>query len=737
MVFLQPQFLWLLVLVPLVWVFPRGPRGGVQTILRTLALAACVFAIARPVREGADERAWVVWIDDRGGDLVARPTTLPSLEGARNRHLIVGSPREGDPKDSIRLPSSTSLGEALSVAERSIPKGSKGAIVLSSDGLSTATDWAQPLARLQERGLPLHTLSREIDLTRLRPVGLQALGELTVGQRGRVAIDVVGQGGSVVIRLSSEGRELVVSDARAVDGRRRFMLEVEPEHSGAWPLRAEILAGDDAGLVASLDTLVAVQEPLRVLYLGDRARGAAARLCALLGPGFEFESPALDAGFEDRLAEADLVVIDDLEARKFPDAMQQAVQAAVATDGLGIVCAGGNAAFGPGGYFESPLASIMPVDFVQKEEKRDPSTTLVVIVDTSGSMGGTRVQLAKEVARLAIQRLLPHDKVGVVEFYGAKRWAAPIQPASNTIDIQRALNRLDAGGGTVIMPAIEEAYYGLQNVDTRYKHVLVLTDGGVESGAFEPLLRKMAERGINVSSVLIGPEAHSEFLVNLANWGKGRFYAVPNRFNLPEIILKQPTSARLPAWREGRFALEARGSEVFWEGLDRRAVPPLAGYVETRAKEGAEVLLATEGGKHPILASWRFGLGRVTTLTTEPTGAGTATWEDWDGYGPLMARMLARTARLSRSPFAFELERRGSEVRLRARRLVREELSPQASLVVDDGDQRLAFHRQTPDRFIATFAHPVGDPILVSAGPERGLTTWLAAPAHGDRVAES
>src|SRR5690606_29298363 len=99
---------------------------------------------------------------------------------------------------------------------------------------------------------------------------------------------------------------------------------------------------------------------------------------------------------------------------------------------------------------------------------------------------------------------------------------------------------LDAGGGTVILPAIEEAFYGLQNVDTRYKHVLVLTDGGVERGAFEPLIRRMADKGMTVSTVLVGGTLHSEFLVDIANWGKGRFYAVPNRFNLPEVLLKQP-----------------------------------------------------------------------------------------------------------------------------------------------------------------------------------------------------
>ena len=104
----------------------------------------------------------------------------------------------------------------------------------------------------------------------------------------------------------------------------------------------------------------------------------------------------------------------------------------VIENGLGLLVAGGRAAFGPGGYQNSILAEILPVEFSQAEEKRDPVIALVVIIDTSGSMTGTRVQLAKEVARLAIRRLLPHDKVGIVEFYGSKRWAAPIQSAANS-----------------------------------------------------------------------------------------------------------------------------------------------------------------------------------------------------------------------------------------------------------------------------------------------------------------
>ena len=296
--------------------------------------------------------------------------------------------------------------------------------------------------------------------------------------------------------------------------------------------------------------------------------------------------------------------------------------------GTGLFFSGGEGSFGPGGWHEQTLSEVLPVESVQKEEKRDPSVALVVVIDTSGSMSGNRVQLAKETARLAIRRLLPHDYVGIVEFFGAKRWAAPIQPASNTIEIERALNRMDAGGGTVILPAIEEAYYGLQNVATRYKHVLVLTDGGVEQGAFEPLLRRMAEEGMNVSTVLVGSDAHSEFLVTLANWGKGRFYSVPNRFNLPEVLYKQPASAKLPAYRPVTTQVRASGGPGWWGDVDSSDLPPISGHTETRMRPGAERILDTA---HPFDFRLVRDGGRVILHAERRVAQGTPAARVWLG----------------------------------------------------------------------------------------------------------
>ena len=150
----------------------------------------------------------------------------------------------------------------------------------------------------------------------------------------------------------------------------------------------------------------------------------------------------------------------------------------------------------------------------------------------------------------------------------------------------------------------------MQNVETRYKHVLVLTDWAASRPAHSSrsCARDGRTRAMNVSTVLIGPDAHSEFLVTLANWGKGRFYSVPNRFNLPEILLKQPTTraaSRLPAGHP-------RGARARRPGLvgsrPPTDVPPLAGYTETRERAGAETVLATASNDHPVLSTWRYGL---------------------------------------------------------------------------------------------------------------------------------
>lgn len=665
--FLSPMWLHIAIALPLLWVMPRPVRDRVHGALRILVMLFLIFAIAQPVSFETTTEEWRVVVLDGSSAAVeadAARVAAAGLGRAARPHgpaiLVRGSRAPQDEALDAAFDrvihvtderSTVPLGAMLAAAGRAIPQGARGAVTVLSDGRATDRRWGPAVQDLQLRGIPVHAVVLEGagGVLALRGVDLPEIAR--VGHVARIGVRAeVPASGAVAQLVDAEGRELARTTLAPQDG--RGVLAFEPDQAGV--LEAELRLLGPAGTYVPVEAnhravRLAVQEPLRVAYLGERMVEGGPQLADLIGPGFTFVDQR--GPLQNVLVRSDVLVIDDAAAERIPEHVQKEILQHVQRDQLGLVMTGGRGAFGAGGWHGQPLAEALPIEMVQKEEKRDPSTTLVVIIDTSGSMGGNRVQLAKEVARLAIRRLLPHDKVGIVEFYGAKRWAAPIQPASNAIEIQRALNRLNAGGGTVIMPAIEEAFYGLQNVRTRYKHVLVLTDGGVEQGAFEPLLRRMADKGITVSTVLVGPGMHSEFLVNLANWGKGRFYGVPNRFNLPEIILKQPASAHLPSWRPGEHVVTTRGPAGWWEDIDRAAVPPLAGYVEARARPGADVLLEVAATKHPVLATWRHGLGRVTTLLTEPTGPGTATWRDWNDYGTWLGRVLARTAAERRVPF--------------------------------------------------------------------------------------
>lgn len=758
MVFLHSSYLWLLLALPALWFFPRGQRDVRHVALRAAVFALLILGLARPVRIATDAESVHVFVLDASsggkqvlGELCDSARTIG--DEAQLRLVVCGASVSLDEEQRALFASTQNLsatgsasplGAALQAASNLIPRGAQGSVTLVSDGLATDRRWANAVQALESRGLPVHTLQLDRPTGDVYPVSLAALDSLLVGHTAQISVELVGVAQSLDLRLNGPTGELASLTALICDGRMQTTLEFEPQEAGFLPLTLEVSVTDGANRITTNDSIArtfAVDDSQRVLYLGQRMVGGDSALGNLVGQGFAVEAWDGSELTAAKLANYDVTVLDDLPAEALGEVSQRAIVSAIKDGGLGLFASGGAAGFGPGGYHDQPLAEVLPVEFVQKEEKRDPSTTLVVIIDTSGSMGGNRVQLAKEVARLAIRRLLPHDKVGIVEFYGAKHWAAPIQPASNAIELERALNRMDAGGGTVILPAIEEAFYGLKNVQTRYKHVLILTDGGVESGAFEPLLRNMAEDGMNVSTVLIGPEAHSEFLVRIANWGKGRFYSVPNRFNLPEILLKQPASAKLPSYRPGSHVVQARGGAGWWGDVDMTAVPALAGYVETRSRVGAEVLLETAEGAHPVLGSWRYGLGRVTAFTSEPTGPGTEPWREWDGFGPWLARILERTASDQRVPYRYSLERDGSQMVFSAIGRGMNAKAPVVSRVGENGafGEVLPLRERAPGHYEARFFVAADQEVRLVAETGEGSALQrarLVSSAHADVAAE-
>ena len=717
-VFERPAALFLLLLIPALWMLPRPVRDWRHGIIRSLVFLFLVLALARPINIGEGEQRKVVLVVDRTQSAAAidnssvnwsKVSELAERAEAELEVVALGSAPSQLKADGIPVTElvtkgkASPLGTALSMAAALLPQEGASAVALISDMKATGSDVGPALQSLSSRGIPLHVQVLDGGNHAPRPYRLHAGERLRVGRTCRLLVELTGTGPIKRMRIEESKDYGVDLENLNVQGHALVSVLYEPHQSGFVPIR--VLVETEAGDTRELSTIIPVDDPLRILHVAQRSPDSGDRLNQLLGPGFQVETVLGTDATPETLSQHDLVMINDCPASALSEEFQNRLSDAVTRDGLGLVMSGGEGAFGPGGYHDTPVADLLPVEAMQKEEKKDPSTALAIIIDTSGSMGGQRIILAKEVARLAIRRLLPHDKVGIVEFYGAKRWAAPLQSAANAIAIQRALNRLDAGGGTVILPAIEEAYYGMKNVQTRYKHVLILTDAGVEAGAFEPILRRMARDGICVSTVLVGPDRHSEFLVELAQWGNGRYYNASDRFNLPEVILKQPSTSRLPAWREGTHTVRTTGGASWWGDVDRSTIPDLNGYVETQVRPGGEVLLETTRDSHPILASWQFGLGRTTAFMSQPVGPGTDSWQDWESYGTALSRILTRTAGDELAPYRFTLDRNAGALRVKAQRMDPRAPEPEARLLSDEGDPlAITFHQSAPHEFIATFA---------------------------------
>ncbi|MFT3789045.1 MAG: VWA domain-containing protein [Tepidisphaeraceae bacterium] len=694
---------------------PAGPLHIATVLFRLAALALGVIALAQPMLWIGTNRPLRVAVVDLSPSVSADALAKAEeeLRGVKDELRVIAITGDAcvvDPQQATasgrlsqlrtQLPRPTTgpsvlgqsaLADGIRLAAAQIADTRAGQITLFSDGWETSGDARAVVRELAERGIevvgvPLDPMSRPVTI-----VSIHTPSNVGIGETATVSLEVesdAARDARVTLRTGADAAAV----ERAVTlkpGRQTIVLPVAMNAAGGRRLVAELRPADhlsDGDAVSRAETSLFVNRSLNVVVIEpdeDAARAAGA-FTRLLGPSAVVTSAKASELETLSLDHADAVVLADVPGDRLPPAFQQRLTDAVSA-GTGLLVAAGPRSLGPGGYASQPIRHVLPVRMPQELEKDDPSATLVIVIDSSGSMSGPRMALAKEVARLAIRRLQPHDKAGIVEFYGTRRWAAPIQPASNTLDLNRALDRLAASGGTVILPALEEAFFALKNVRTRTRHILVLTDGGVETGPFETVVRRMADNGMTVSTVLVGPGQHSEFLSNLAEWGNGRFYQAPNHFNVPEVIVKQPQTNVVPPFVETPSMLSTPTSarSAWTASIDWTTLPPIEGYLRVEAKPSAEVLVQSERGD-PVVTQWRWAAGRVAVLSTAP---GTAWVQQLvaqpagSAFVSSLVRSVAPTA-LSDISVAAEHSPAGLAVTLSAR--------PGASMPAEAIDVRLA-----------------------------------------------
>ncbi|MHC4876992.1 MAG: FixH family protein [Planctomycetota bacterium] len=359
----------------------------------------------------------------------------------------------------------------------------------------------------------------------------------------------------------------------------------------------------------------------------------------------------------------EVLVLSNVAATDLTHRKMDVIRTYVSDLGGGFIMLGGDQSFGLGGYYKSVLEEVLPVRSDFEKEKEKPSLGMVLVIDKSGSMGGQKIELAKDAAKAAVELLGERDQIGVLAFDGSNFWVSEVRSAAQKSFIMDRISGIEAGGGTVMYPAMEDAYDALQATAAKLKHVIVLTDGHSAPGDFEGLTRTMSSSRITVSTVGIG-ECDTALLERIAEIGKGRYYFTNDPLAIPQIFAKETMTASKSAINEEPFLPQVIRSTPALSDIDFDAAPFLLGYVVTRPKPTSEVILATETGD-PLLSWWRYGLGMSAAFTSDAKSRWAAEWLTWPGYNRFWAQVIRQCMRKSDAKgFLVDVERHGSTARV-------------------------------------------------------------------------
>ena len=180
-------------------------------------------------------------------------------------------------------------------------------------------------------------------------------------------------------------------------------------------------------------------------------------------------------------------------------------------------------------------------------------TDLVVVLDRSGSMDGSKIASARDAALDLIDLLTPEDRFALVTYSGRSSIAVPLAPAVRDAAVQwkRIVGHVEAGGSTNIGDALDDADAILAQHQTpgRAARVVLISDGLPTAGdtSFEGLVHR-ARRAVRdeyvLSAVGVGADFNEHLMAAVADAGTGNYYFLERGARLAGVFADEFASSR-------------------------------------------------------------------------------------------------------------------------------------------------------------------------------------------------
>lgn len=672
-----PALLWLL------WVDGRSqqpmPDGRRRALLVTRAVLVVVglAALAGPARELRSDRQAVVMVLDHslsmgeeglervmeaGRQLERR---LPSgvdvgWVAAGARAEVMAAPGVTGAEDlepwtdwMAEHGGQTDLAAALRLAGGLFPAGTSRHVVLLTDGLETRGNLRSAAAEAAVRGIQVHAVPvageprPDARITGVTPSQARLHEGAALAIRVGLESSLAGEGR---LRLFENGLEV---ERRMVElepgAAREEVFRRTPDRRNVYHFRAVLEDVEGDSIPDNNEGLAVVDvrgRPVMLFVEGEEGEGRyLVEAMAREGIRLESRPPQALPGELAELAGFDAVILSDVPATRLSEASMVALRDYVDQLGGGLVMIGGQNSFGVGGYAHTPVEDILPVRLQAPDQEEQQSAAVAIVVDRSGSMAGERLEFCKIAAAGVVELLGRKDYVSVIAFDTEAYTIVPMTRVTSTGAIISQINTLTAGGGTNMYPGMARAREELNQVNARLKHMIVLGDGQSAGTGYEALAAQCRAEGITVSTVSVGEGSWVALMQAIAAGGGGQGYVTTDAASLTRIFTQDTLTHTGRMIREQPFEAAKTERHPMLADWDEFDAPPLLGYVKTIRKPTAQVPLVTDLGD-PLLAHWRFGLGKVTAFTSDAKSRWASLWvAGWPGYAQLWAQVLRETAR--------------------------------------------------------------------------------------------
>ncbi len=629
---------------------------------------AVVFLVDRSESMGAQDREWQAgWVGEAlrqagprdqaglvvfGLDAVVEHSVRPA-RGQRDGRLT-----------SMVDPQGTDLASALRLAQASFPADCSRRIVVLSDGRPTEGDALTEARLAAAQGTEIWTATpppragREVLIQ-----SVETPNQPTLGQPFDVRITVqADQDATAMLSLTADDREVARRQVDLQAGANVFLVPQRRDQAGPVRYEARIQSqGDPHAGNNRASALALVGGRSRVLFVtAEQARPgplpdllrAAGMEVRVAGSGALPRSAAESAGYSG-------IIFSDVPALEVSESRMETLRQVVTEAGVGFAMLGGASSFGAGGWYRTPIESILPVDMDLRRNRRGAVLALALVLDKSGSMGEregsvTRLAMAREAALAASSLLGEQDWVGAVAFDSAARWVVPMQRHENPAKAAAELASLEAGGGTDLFPALKQTLDALEPLEVPLKHAIILSDGRTEPGDFASLAKRAHQARITLSTVAIGGDADLEFLRTLAEQTGGRSYLADQATLLPRIFTRETILASRAAFAEKPFRARLGAIHPALRNLSVEGAPELRGYNLTTLRPAPAQTLLRAPEDDPLLAVGRAGLGRTAAWTSDAGHRWAASWLAHGDLGRVLARVL-RWTMATGEPADFEV----------------------------------------------------------------------------------